>query len=478
MKWKMTSLFLVPLVLMTVACTCINLAAAFYFLTGGESSEKTVGSPFFSYSTYTRDFQHYITFTDGKPKLTSEGVAKLTKRGAWFQIIDESGMEVYALYKPKAAPVRYTPGELVHYYKYDNSIEGSTLFTSWLSHNGTKWTYIVGYPMEHIAKYITYFSPFRIMNFWKEGIVVVLGLNFLMVLTLGYIFGRRLTRPLVTIINGIKALARGQYTLLHHPRGLYKDVYHSLNQLADALQAGETQRVRLEKMREEWVTNLSHDIKTPLASIKGYGEVLADPEYDIAPEEQRKYADIIVGKTHYIEKLVDDLRLTYQLKNHLLPLHKREENVVDIVREIIIDLLNDPQYAQRDIEFAPACERIGFTCDRAFLTRAFTNLIYNAVIHNPVSTRMQVHITKSSQRIEMLIADNGQGIPEEEIEQLFTRYYRGTNTSAKHQGSGLGMAIAKQIIEAHQGEIEVKSEAECGTQIRVLFRASDPGADR
>lgn len=469
MKWKMTGLFLVPLALMTVAFTFINFAAASYFLAGGEQPEKLGSSPFFSYSEYTRNFQRYIIFADGKPGLSVEGQAQLAQKQAWIQILDENGNEVYSLNKPKDAPVHYTPGELVHYYRYDNAIKNSTLFVSWLNHEDVKWTYIIGYPLMRIAKYIVYFSPLRIMNFWQEGILAVLGLTLLMVLTLGYFFGRKLTKPLVEIINGIKALAQGHYTIRHEMRGPYRDVHHSLNQLAEALQSGEVQRARMEKMREEWVTNLSHDLKTPLSSIKGYGEVLADPDYEIEFAERRKYAEIIVGKTHYMEKLLDDLRLTYQLKNHLLPLNKQEGNLVEAIREIIIDLLNDPQYGQRDVEFIPEKEQIFLAFDRGFLIRAFTNLIYNAVIHNPPETKIRVYIAEQAEAIDVIIEDDGQGIGEDEIEKLFTRYYRGTSTNERHQGSGLGMAIARQIIEAHGGDIEVTSRIGEGTRVRILF---------
>nr|WP_264760844.1 HAMP domain-containing sensor histidine kinase [Aneurinibacillus migulanus] len=229
-------------------------------------------------------------------------------------------------------------------------------------------------------------------------------------------------------------------------------------------------------MRDEWVTNLSHDIKTPLASIQGYGEVLADPEYDITVDERRKYAEIIVDKTRYMESLLDDLRLTYQLKNHLLPLNKKEGNIVETLREIIIDLLNDPQYESHKVEFLPKCEQVFLVFDHGFLTRAFTNLIYNAVIHNSQDTRVQIQVTERETAVEIIVEDNGRGIEKEEVEKLFTRYYRGTNTNERHQGSGLGMAIAKQIIEAHQGTIEVKSQVGEGTRICILFprKAKEP----
>ncbi|CEH27892.1 hypothetical protein AM501_01890 [Aneurinibacillus migulanus] len=476
MKWKMTGLFLVPLLLMTVAFTAINLTAAFYFLSGAEDPEERISAPFFSYTNYTLYFARFITFVEGKPSITKEGQAELIQRKAWIQILDRNGNEAYSLHRPKSAPVRYTPGELVHHYKYSGSIEDSTLFVSWISKGSEKWTYIIGYPVSHIAKYMIDFSPFRIMNFWKEGILTVLGLTFLMVLTIGYFFGRKLTKPLVEIINGIKLLAQGRYIVKYQSEGLYKDVYQSLNQLADALQTSAVQRARMEKMRDEWVTNLSHDIKTPLASIQGYGEVLADPEYDITVDERRKYAEIIVDKTRYMESLLDDLRLTYQLKNHLLPLNKKEGNIVETLREIIIDLLNDPQYESHKVEFLPECEQVFLVFDHGFLTRAFTNLIYNAVIHNSQDTRVQIQVTERETAVEIIVEDNGRGIEKEEVEKLFTRYYRGTNTNERHQGSGLGMAIAKQIIEAHQGTIEVKSQVGEGTRICILFprKAKEP----
>lgn len=447
---------------MTVAFTFINLAAAFYFLSAD-------GDPKLVSEKSVREFQRYITFANGKPMVVPQGQTLLKKEKAWIQILDPYGTEVYSLNKPASVPVHYTPGEIVHYHRYDGSIEGTSIYVSWVKQNGVKWSYVIGFSYEKIAKYTVYFSPAKISGFWKEGILAVLGLTLLMVLTIGYFSSRKLTRPLVTIIQGIQVLARGQYEVRYQPKGLYRDVYQSLNQLSDALQENERQRVRLEKMREEWVTNLSHDIKTPLASIKGYGEVLVDPDYEITPDERQKYVDIILGKTQYMEKLLDDLRLTYQLKNNVLPLQKKEGNIVEVIREVVIDVLNTPRYAEREIEFMTDAEYIGFTFDPRFLTRAFTNLIYNAVIHNLPDTRIVIRITEQKEKIGIEVGDNGKGMTAEDVESLFTRYYRGTSTNEQHQGSGLGMAIAKQIIEAHQGNIDVMSQVGKGTNIYVSF---------
>jgi signal transduction histidine kinase len=91
------------------------------------------------------------------------------------------------------------------------------------------------------------------------------------------------------------------------------------------------------------------------------------------------------------------------------------------------------------------------------------------VIHNPPETKIRVYIAEQAEAIDVIIEDDGQGIGEDEIEKLFTRYYRGTSTNERHQGSGLGMAIARQIIEAHGGDIEVTSRIGEGTRVRILF---------
>jgi signal transduction histidine kinase len=204
------------------------------------------------------------------------------------------------------------------------------------------------------------------------------------------------------------------------------------------------------------MTNITHDVKTPLASVKGYSEVLLDPKYDLSSEEQAKYAGT----------LMDDLKLTYQLKS--IPVQKKEENLIDIMREPIIHILNNPRYENTDLQFEAEEEQIPFSCDSLLLQRAVSNLIYNAIVHNPKDTEITVRV-KQTEAITIEIQDNGQGIPQKELTKLFERYYRGTNTGELHKGSGLGMAIAKQIIEAHGGRITIDSTLHVGTKITITF---------
>ena len=158
----------------------------------------------------------------------------------------------------------------------------------------------------------------------------------------------------------------------------------------------------------------------------------------------------------------------YKLKNGMIPLNKKEGNLARLLKEIIINILNHLEYEDRDIKFCCFLSKVNFNFDNTLLERAFNNLIYNAVIHNPIDTKIKVSI-KEEDKIYIKIEDNGKGMGEENLKKLFERYYRGTSSEINVQGSGLGMAIAKQIIEVHEGSISVESKLNVGTSINIEF---------
>lgn len=205
-----------------------------------------------------------------------------------------------------------------------------------------------------------------------------------------------------------------------------------------------------------------------MASITGYAEILLDADYQFTDEERKKYICIMMSKSRYIQELVADLNLTTHLNNGLISLDKESVNIVEFVRNIIIDILNDPLYQEYHIELVSTEEMITLDIDKKLIKRALVNLIYNGLIHNNHQTKLEVKIY-GGEAVKILISDNGQGISGDEIKQIFQRFYRGTNTGEMHKGSGLGMAITKQIIEAHGGQITIDSEINQGTKITIVI---------
>jgi signal transduction histidine kinase len=300
------------------------------------------------------------------------------------------------------------------------------------------------------------------------GILTFLLIDSLIAFFIGYLFSKRLTSPLNSLIDGIKRLANKDYSVNYQPKGIYKDVFYNVNYLSIELTANEKERRKLDHMREEWLANISHDIKTPLASIQGYAEMMKNKEYHFSLDEMREYADIIERKALYMKEVMEDLNLTTRLKNKELMLNKKKVNIVAVLRNIVIDILNDARYANRHIEFEVEQEKVEVEVDEILIRRALHNLIYNAVVHNDENVRIMVRIEKKA-RPHIVIKDNGKGIKKEELDKIFDRYYRGTNTGELHKGSGLGMAIAKDVIKAHDGDIEMKSMVGMGTTINIYL---------
>lgn len=417
---------------------------------------------------FSLTFNRYIEKKDDRVKVTSEGIEKLKDYGAWIQILDEEGYERYHWNKPKAAPSHYTPSEMVFYNIYAGAIEDYTTFAGTAKIDGYRWSYIIGFPMEEVAKYSYYYQPKKLNSNIIKVTVFLLLTPTIVILVMGYVFGRSLTNPIIEIIRGIQELSKGNYEVFYAEKGIYKEVFTNLNKLSNQLKLNEREREKTEKMRGEWINNLSHDLKTPLSSIKGYSELMADGDYSLTENEIKEYSRIIKDKAAYMEELLEDLKLAQVLKAGLFPLNLKEQDMVELLRNITIDVLNNPKYEKRKIAFNIGTEPIIFSFDKKLMQRAFANLLFNSLVHNDEDTWISINIDKKD-KIYIEIEDDGRGIPEENLDKLFERYYRGTDTGESHKGSGLGLSIAKQIIELHGGTIDVESAQGVGTKFIVLF---------
>jgi len=466
MKWKITAQFLAfmvfTLLLSFFAFLTINVLL---FYTNFRNQDQFL--PYQNPSYYTLDFEKNIQMENGQIIIPDQNLTELKESDVWIQILDENGTEIYSRYKPKNAPVHYTAADLIHYHKFTGALEKSTIFVGKLERENRDLSYIMGFPEKVIGKATIYYRSETLIRDVILVVAIVVTVILGIALMFGYFFSNQLAKPIVKIIEGIQSLAKGHFNGEYKPKGIYKTVFQHLNELSAALKSNEIERNKIEKTREEWVTNISHDIKTPLASIRGYTELIE--EYDLDDSERKRYAEIILDKSDYIERLINDLNLTYKLKNPSFPLKKQEENLIEVIRESVIQILNHPLYEETNIDFLTEIENYPFKCDKILMQRAMMNLLYNAIVHNPPDTPIQVLIKKADGQIQILIEDHGAGIAQEELENLFIRYYRGTNTGEAHKGSGLGLAIAKQIVEAHGGKIHVETELGKGTRICILF---------
>lgn len=461
-NWTITRKFLATLIFIVIIELIVNLliwrTAIIY------TKENLPG---FSPEKFTLTFSEYIDFKDNSPFVKEDGKHQILKNNGWIQIIDENFKEVYSISKPKEVPQRYNPIDIAHIYKYD--IANYSVFISEKKYNNQSFAYIIGFPIEHVAKHTITFDPAALRSFFGRGFIVLVSANIIIaIITSYFLFGKRMGKPLENIINGIDELSKGNYETRYLEQGVYKSVFVNLNNLSETLKENKNKREELEKMREVWISSISHDVKTPLSSIKGYSELMKDPDYSFSTDEVHEYSDIIYNKSSYIQTLIEDLNLTYKLKNKVVPLKKQELNISLLLQNIIIEILNHPLYSRRNINFYTEPENIKTFVDEKLFNRALTNIIFNSLIHNDEKVQVDVSIYQKD-RIHIIIKDNGKGIPEEDLQHIFERYYRGTNTTVSIEGSGLGMAISKQIIDAHNSIISIESVLGEGTTISIAL---------
>ncbi|MEK4512799.1 sensor histidine kinase [Paenibacillus sp. FSL K6-2524] len=468
MKWWLTGRYLLSVVLVVILVIIINIVLVLVLLVAQTTAKKPL---FFQNSeisaeAFTTAFRDYVTMTNDQVTVTETGKEELEAKKAWIQILDEDGSEIYSYRLPEQVQKKYTPLDAIQMYKYKEVDGETTVFASGKEINQKYYSYFIGIVDRNIGKYVLSYDYRTIFQIFKVGSVTFIIVDGLIALLIGYFFSKRLAKPVNSLIEGIKRLANKEYNLNYEPKGIYKDVFYNVNYLSNELRVNENERKKLDKMKEEWISNISHDIKTPLASILGYAEMMKDAEYYFSLEEMMEYAEIIESKSLYIKEVIEDLNLTTRLKSKELTLNTKTINMVTLLRNMVIDILNDAKYADRHIEFQCNQETILSDVDEILIRRAVNNLIYNAIVHNDNNVKIVVRIEKK-ERIHITIQDDGKGIQKQELDRIFDRYYRGTNTGELHKGSGLGMAIANDIVKAHHGEIKVNSIMDQGTTIEI-----------
>ncbi|MGL5311634.1 MAG: sensor histidine kinase [Peptostreptococcaceae bacterium] len=414
---------------------------------------------------YISEFKDYIHSPEyDKVIVSDEGIKLLKEDNAGLQILDENNTEVFSYNKPNSAPEHYSNVSLIDMY----TNEKETLFLEEKVLNNNTYTYLLFLDPEKVNRVTYSYDVGLLMH--AHHFPVLISINIILILLMSFLFTRRITKPINRIIDKIVNLSNGDYSKSNIKKGIYYQLETCLNQLSDRLRNNERERKKLEVMREEWISNITHDIKTPLTSIIGNAEIMSDTNYEIPDDKRSKYCNTIIKKSEYIKTLVEDLNLSTRLKSDTLVLNKKKVNIVSLIRNILIDIINDEKYNHDNISFTYSDEEILLEIDEQLMKRVIINLITNAFVHNSKDVKVNININKQSNgQVNIYIEDNGEGVSEEDLSSIFKRYYRGTNTRKKTEGSGLGMAIAHDIILVHAGEIEAISKLGEGLRINIII---------
>lgn len=317
------------------------------------------------------------------------------------------------------------------------------------------------------------------------GCALILLIVFVYLVILSIWYGNKFGKPLLHAMRWLKNIAGGKYEEPISKKGkpvrfrrsgkekwsfrLFRDVTSSLEHLSITLKKNDAMRQVLQQTREEWITGLTHDLKTPLSSIYGYALLLESNQYNWTDRDIHQFGSVMKEKSEYMTTLIDDLSLTYQLKNNSLPAQHVNVEINQFVQKVLLQFINNPTLQNQNIEFVPSSNKIQYFIEEKWFQRIIENLLVNAVKHNNETTTVIVKLSQNANSFTLSISDDGKGMDEKTKELLFERYYRGTNTEESNIGTGLGLAITKQLVHAHNGTISVDSALGKGTTIILVF---------
>ncbi|KPL60901.1 two-component system histidine kinase PnpS [Rossellomorea vietnamensis] len=229
-----------------------------------------------------------------------------------------------------------------------------------------------------------------------------------------------------------------------------------------------TELKKLEQMRKDFVANVSHELKTPITSIKGFSETLLDGAMD-DPETMKSFLDIILKESDRLQSLIQDLLELSKIEKQGFQLFIEEVEVTGLIEDVLPILKEKAK--PKDISLQADFESKGIAeVDSYRLKQVFINLISNAIAYTPKGGNVSVTVTEDRDKVYVQVKDNGMGISQEELPRIFERFYRVDKARSRNSGgTGLGLAIVKHIIEAHEGDIEVESELDKGTTFTVTL---------
>ena len=245
---------------------------------------------------------------------------------------------------------------------------------------------------------------------------------------------------------------------------LYR-LFHSVNSLAAVLNAHADNELREKEFLKNTISDISHQLKTPLAALNIYNGLLQDEDIEVS--SVKEFADLSEQELDRIETLVQSLLKITRLDAGAIVLEKNAENVADMMRDIELHFAYRARQEKKEIILSGS-DHLSLFCDRDWLNEAIDNIVKNAFDHTESGATIRVAWKELPSGVQIVITDNGCGIHPEDIHHIFKRFYR-SRFSKDKQGIGLGLPLAKAIVEAHNGTIEVDSGLGIGTTFTMNF---------
>ena len=295
-------------------------------------------------------------------------------------------------------------------------------------------------------------------HFVLAGIIALL-LTFIVIILLT----KAVTKPLVKMKEATYQISKGNFLV-----DLPKTSNDELGELAVSLKELARDLNFLKKERNDFLASISHELRTPLTYIKGYADISL--RKNIEEEEKEKYLRIIVEEANRLSTLIEDLFELAKIDKNTFLIQKQQINLYELLVKLQIKM--SPAFKEKEIDLTINCPRTSsLHGDPARMEQIIFNLLDNAMKYSPKNSKVEVIVTARKKETEIIIHDNGNGIPEEDLPYIFNRFYRVDKSRTRSLGgTGLGLSIVQELVQAHEGTIRVESKLNIGTTFILSFK--------
>lgn len=295
---------------------------------------------------------------------------------------------------------------------------------------------------------------------------VSLCVTFLFTGIVGLILFAFLTKRFNQMTEAVKKFERGEFDkrieLKSHDE--IGQLARAFNQMADTIVANMKELQRTDRLRRELIANVSHDLRSPLASMQGYLETILMKEPDLSADERSKYLQTIFDNTVMLSKLVGELFELSKLDAKQIQPKPETFSIAELTQDVVMKFKPEAENLKVDLRANLPKDLPMVHADIGMIERALSNLIDNALRYTPQDGAVKVDLLKKNDKVRVVVSDTGYGIPADEIPLVFDRFFRVEKSHGRSSGgTGLGLAIAKKILELHQNTISVESVVNEGT---------------
>ena len=398
---------------------------------------------------------------DGTGHLTAAGVLDeiLEEHHAWAMVLDDTGTVIFQSRLPEELPRRYTVADVA---KFSRWYLGD--YPVYVQEH-PQGLLVVGGEKGSQAKY--YFSVSE--SYARKllvGLAAVFLTNIIVVVLLIWKNTRHVEKAVTPILRGIETVSSGRPVSLPE-KGESAEINRQLNKAGAFI-------AKKDSARADWISGISHDVRTPLSVILGFAGQLEDDR--TLPASAREQAACIRKQGEKLRSLISDLNLTSRLEYSMQPLRMEKVYFVELARQVVCEFLDGGLEERYEIEFSAnqESESVSILGDEALLKRALGNLIQNSIIHNPQGCRIAVSVLRGDVGITVEVADNGAGVSVEKLEELTADHRRLESTDEKlNLRHGLGVLLVRQITEAHKGTMTMESKPQKGFKTVLMFPVSN-----